>query len=194
MTPNDDWTELSRAWTTPREDEGRTAALARQVRRRSLLGRLNFAFEMAGCAAAAGIGAWLLAAGPQDRWLLGAAAMAFGLFAGAMTLWARGRGGADDLETPERALAAAIRQAEAGRRWSRAGVAVTLGAAVFMGLSAAALPIRDEMAVIHGFGALFLLGCLAFYLRHQDRCARRIAEHRRALEALNDSAPERADR
>ena len=186
MTPNDDWTELTRAWTAPSDDDRGPAELAGQVLRRSWLGRLNFWFEMAGCLVAAGLGAWVLAVGPQDRWLLGAAAMVFGLFAGAMTLWARDRGGAEDLETPERALTAAIRQAEAGRRWSRAGVAVTIGAAVFMGLSAAALPIRGEMAVIHGFGGLFLLGCLAFYLRHQDRCARRIARHRRALEALDD--------
>ena len=186
MTPNDDWTDLTKAWTAPGDDDRRLAELAGQVRRRSRWGRLNFWFEMAGCVIAAGVGAWLLAAGRADQWSLGAAAVVFGLFGAAMTLWARGQGGPQDLETPEQALTAAIRQAEAGRRWAQAGVAVTLGAAVFMGLGAAAMPTRGGMAAVYGIGGLFLLGCLAFYLRHQNRCARRIVRHRQALEALDD--------
>ncbi|MBA4000864.1 hypothetical protein [Brevundimonas sp.] len=183
MTPNEDWTELSDAWTTPGRDDQGLAEMARQVRRRSRLGRLNFVFEMAGCLLAGVMGVWVLAARPEDQWLLGAAAVLFGLFGAAMTLWARGRA-PDDLETPEQALFAAIRQAEAGRRWAQAGIAVTLGAAVFLGIAVAAYPIEEGLTVLYAAGALFLLGSLAFYLRHQNRCTRRIAQHRRALEDL----------
>lgn len=184
MTPNEDWTELSDAWTTPGRDDQGLAEMARQVRRRSRLGRLNFVFEMAGCLLAGVMGVWVLAARPEDQWLLGAAAVLFGLFGAAMTLWARGRRAPDDLETPEQALFAAIRQAEAGRRWAQAGIAVTLGAAVFLGIAVAAYPIEEGLTVLYAAGALFLLGSLAFYLRYQNRCNRRIAQHRRALEDL----------
>src|SRR5690606_36709370 len=52
MTPNEDWTDLSDAWKAPRDDDRALADLARQVRRRSRLGRLNYVFEMAGCVVA----------------------------------------------------------------------------------------------------------------------------------------------
>ncbi|MFN3536333.1 MAG: hypothetical protein ACK4Y4_02680 [Brevundimonas sp.] len=184
MTPNDDWTELSDAWTTPGRDDQELAEMARQVRRRSRLGRLNFVFEMAGCLLAGAMGVWVLVARPADQWLLGAAAVLFGLFGAAMTLWARGGQAPDDLETPEQALFAAIRQAEAGLRWARAGIAVTVGAAVFLGAAVATYPVEDDLISLYTAGALFLLGALAFYLRHQHRCAQRIAQHRRALEDL----------
>ena len=184
MTPNEDWTDLSDAWTAPARDDQALADLARQVRRRSRLGRLNYVFEMAGCVIAAAVGAWVLATGPEDRWLLGAAAVVFGLFSAAMTLWARGSRTPDDLETPEQALIAAIRQAEAGRRWARAGIAVTLGGAMFLGAAVATYPVEDDLTLFDIAGSLFLFGGLAFYLRHQDRCTRRIAQHRRALEDL----------
>ena len=48
----------------------------------------------------------------------------------------------------------------------------------------AAYPIEEGLTVLYAAGALFLLGSLAFYLRHQNRCTRRIAQHRRALEDL----------
>ena len=184
MTPNEDWTDLSDAWTAPARDDQALADLARQVRRRARLARLNYVFEMAGCMLAAIIGGWVLAARPETHWLLGSGAVLFGLFAAAMTLWARGGPAPEDLETPEQALTAAIRQAEAGRRWGRAGLAVTLGAAVFLGAALAAHPAPDELTPFYIGGAVFLFGGLAFYLRHQDRCTRRIAQHRRALEAL----------
>ena len=184
MTPNEDWTDLSDAWTAPDRDDQALADLARQVRRRARLARMNYVFEMAGCLLAAIIGGWVLATRPETHWLLGSGAVLFGLFAAAMTLWARGGPAPEDLETPEQALTAAIRQAEAGRRWGRAGLAVTLGAAVFMGTAVAAYPMDEDLTLLYSAGALFLFGCLAFYLRHQNRCARRIAQHRRALEDL----------
>ncbi|MEH6663484.1 MAG: hypothetical protein V7678_01425 [Brevundimonas sp.] len=186
MTPSEDWTELSNAWTTPAQDDQGLADVARRVRRRSRLARLNYVFEMSGALLAAGLGAWVLTARPPDQWLLGAAAVVFGVFAAAMTVWARGARTPDDLATPQQALAAAIRQAEAGRRWSQAGIAVTIGAAVFLGVAVAAYPMDEDLTVLYSAGALFLFGCLAFYLRHQNRCARRIAGHRQALEDLED--------
>jgi ferric-dicitrate binding protein FerR (iron transport regulator) len=184
MTPNEDWTELSDAWTTPGRDDQGLAEMARQVRHRSRLGRLNFVFEMAGCLLAGVMGVWVLATRPEDQWLLGAAAVLFGLFGAAMTLWARGGPTPDDLVTPEQALFAAIRQAEAGRRWGQAGIAVTIAAAVFLGTAIATYPMDEGLIVLYSAGALFLFGSLAFYLRHQNRCARRITQHRRALEDL----------
>ena len=184
MTPNDDWTDLSDTWTAPARDDQGLADMARQVRRRSRLGRVNYVFEMAGALLAGIMGVWVLAARPQEQWLLGAAAVLFGLFGAAVTFWARTGWAPGDLETPEQALFAAIRQAEAGRRWARAGIAVTLGAAVFMGTAVAAYPMDEDLTLLYSAGALFLFGCLAFYLRHQNRCARRIAQHRRALEDL----------
>ncbi|GAD58320.1 hypothetical protein IWC96_13845 [Brevundimonas sp. BAL450] len=184
MTPNEDWTDLSDAWTAPARDDQALAQMARQVRRRSRLGRLNYMFELTACMIAAGLGAWVLATGPSDQWLLGSAAVIFGLFSAAMTVWARGTRTTDDLETPEQALTAAIRQAEAGRRWAWAGIAITLGAAVFLGLAMAAYPDEGDLTVLYTVGALFVFGGLAFYLRHQHRCTQRIAQHSRALEDL----------
>ena len=42
----------------------------------------------------------------------------------------------------------------------------------------------DDLTVLYAAAALFLLGGLAFYLRHQHSCTQRIAQHRRALEGL----------
>src|SRR5690606_22312252 len=187
MTPNDDWTELSQAWTAPADGDAARTGLARQVRRRALLGRLNFLGEMAACLAAAGVGGWLLVAGGRSEAAIAAAALLFGLFAAAMTLWARGAQGATSVETPQDALRTAIRQAEAGRRWSQGGIAVTLAAAIFVGVTLGSMPNRANALIAVGV-AVFVLGCLGFYLRHQGRCARRIATHRQALEALDDPA------
>lgn len=185
MKPNDDWTDLSDAWKAPRDDDRALADLARQVRRRSRLGRLNYAFEMAGCVVAVAMGVWVMATRPETPWVLGAAAVLFGLFGAAMTLWARAGRPPDDPETPQQALAVAIRQAEAGRRWGQAGVAVTIGAAIFLGIAMAATgDVEGGMVLFYAGGAVFLLGALVFYLRHQDRCARRIAAHQAALDDL----------
>ncbi len=185
MTPNEDWTDLSDAWTTPGRDDQGLAEMARQVRRRSRLGRVNYIFEMAGCVGAAAVGGWVLSTRPETHWLLGSGAIIFGLFSAAMTLWARGTRAPDDLETPEQALTAAIRQAEAGRRWALAGIAVTIGAAVFLGTAAAATGVVEgALVALYAAAVVFLLGALAFYLRHQDRCTRRIAQHTSALEDL----------
>ena len=184
MTPNEDWTDLSDAWTAPARDDQALAELARQVRRRGWLGALNFYAEMAGCLLAAIVGGWVLATGPAEQRLLGSAAVIFGLFAAAMTLWARGTRAPVQMETPEQALIAAVRQAEAGRRWAQAGIAVTIGAAVFLGAAVVTYPVEADLTPFYIVGALFLFGGLAFYLRHQDRCTRRIAQHRRALEDL----------
>lgn len=185
MTPNEDWTDLSDAWTAPARDDQALADLARQVRRRSRLGRLNYIFEMAGCVLAAFIGGWVLATRPETHWLLGSGAVIFGLFAAAMTLWARGGAEPDDLDTPEQALDAAIRQAQAGRRWAQAGIAVCMGAAVFVGAAAAGDAVEGPSAALYAGAGVFLLGCLAFYLRHQNRCTKRIEAHRAALDDLN---------
>lgn len=185
MTPDNDWTELSDAWTAPASDDQALADLARQVRRRGRLGALNFYAEMAGCLLAAVVGGWVLATRPAEQWVLGSAAVIFGLFSAAVTLWARGARPPDELETPQQALTAAIRQAEAGRRWSQAGIAVTIGAAVFLGTAAATMGAAEaSLVVLYGAAVVFLLGALAFCLRHQDRCVRRIAAHQAAFDDL----------
>lgn len=185
MTPSEDWTDLSDAWTAPARDDQGLTEMARQVRRRGRLGALNFYAEMAGCLLAAVVGGWVLATGPADERLLGSAAVIFGLFSAAMTLWARGIRAPDELETPQQALTAAIRQAEAGRRWGQAGIAVTIGAAVFLGTAAATMGAAEgRLVLLYGAAGLFLLGALAFYVRHQDRCVRRIAAHQAALDDL----------
>lgn len=183
MTPEDDWTDLSDAWTAPAGDDGGRPALARQVRRRALLGRINFYAEIAICGAACMLGGWLLAFGDGGDIAMGAAVILFGLFAVALTLWARGSGALSPLDTPQQALAAAIRQAEAGRRWAQAGVAVTIAAAAFGGVMTALTP-SGPWPIYIGVGVL-LLGCLAFQLRHHARCGARIRAHHQALEALN---------
>lgn len=185
MTPNDDWTDLSDAWTAPARDNQALADLARRVRRRAQLARLNYVFEMAGCMLAAIIGGWVLATRPETHWLLGSGAVIFGLFAAAMTFWARGGPAPDDLDTPEQALDAAIRQAEAGRRWAQAGIAVCMGAAVFVGATAAGDAVEGPSVPLYAGAAVFLLAGLAFYLRHQNRCTQRIQAHRAALDDLN---------
>lgn len=185
MTPNDDWTDLSDAWTAPARDNQALTDLARRVRRRAQLARLNYVFEMAGCMLAAIIGGWVLATRPETHWLLGSGAVIFGLFAAAMTFWARGGPAPDDLDTPEQALDAAIRQAQAGRRWAQAGIAVCMGAAVFVGATAAGDAVEGPSVPLYAGAAVFLLAGLAFYLRHQNRCTQRIQAHRAALDDLN---------
>ena len=183
MTPEDDWNDLSDAWTAPAQDDGALAPLAEKVRRRALLGRINFYVEMVSCVAAAILGGRLVLFESGGAVVIGVAALMFGLFAGALTLWARGFGGPSPLDTPEQALHAAIRQAEAGRRWAQAGVAVSIAAAGFMGVMAASTP-GPILWPVYGGVSVFLVGCLIFQLRHHDRCTARIKAHRRALEAL----------
>ena len=55
---------------------------------------------------------------------------------------------------------------------------------MFLGAAVATYPVEDDLTLFYIAGSLFLFGGLAFYLRHQDRCTRRIAQHRRALEDL----------
>lgn len=183
MTPDDDWNALSDAWTSPVQGDDALAVLAGKVRRRAILGRLNFYVEMATCIAAVLLGGWLLVLGSDGVIMVGLAALLFGLFAGTLTLWARGFDGPSPMDTPQQALAAAIRQAEAGRRWARGGVAVTIACAVFVGVMAAVTP-GPILWPLYGGVVLFLLGCLVFQLRHQDRCAARIRAFQQALAAL----------
>lgn len=180
MTPEDDWTTLSDTWTAPAPDDGALASLAGNVRRRALFARINFYVEIASCTAAVVLGGWLVVSGEG----VGVAALLFGLFAGALTLWARGARDPSPMDTPAQALKAAIRQAEAGRRWARGGVAVTVAASIFVGVMAASTP-GPILWPLYGVMALLLLGCLVFQLRHHDRCVARIRTFQQALDALN---------
>ena len=55
---------------------------------------------------------------------------------------------------------------------------------MFLGAAVATYPVENDLTLVYIAAALFLLGGLAFYLRHQHRCTQRIAQHRRALEGL----------
>ncbi|MBX9615378.1 MAG: hypothetical protein K2X25_07255 [Caulobacteraceae bacterium] len=187
--PENDWTDLTEAWTGSSDPHPPLdAGLIRSLRRRDRLARINFVFEMAA-------GVFVLAAMGWVLWRGGplpavAAAGAFALFALAMTLWSR-RGDPGLLtETPEAVLRSALGQARTGFRWAVAGIAISLAAMLFVTIMMLVLtPARvPSAAVLFGTG-LALLVCIGFYLRHARRCRRRMAAHQAALDALNDSEP-----
>jgi len=183
-SPDDDWTDLSRAWAEPRADEPPIdAALVRALKRRDFLARLNFASEIAGGVAVLGVMIWAVWRGLPLA--AAAAAAGFALFALIVTLWSR-RGDPGLLtDTPQAVLRSAIGQARTGYRWALAGVAISIAGMGFLivilwiGLLT---PAQRVPILAVGVGGLAI--CIGFYLNHARRCRRRMAAHQAALEAL----------
>ncbi|KAK0332594.1 hypothetical protein LTR94_024204 [Friedmanniomyces endolithicus] len=188
MTPHDDeWADLSAAWTRPRPDQTRwDAALVRTVERRAALAKLNFAFEIAGALVVAAVMIWALNRGLAPS--VAACAFVFALFAVLMTLWSR-RGDPGLLtDTPEAVLMSAIGQARIGYRWALSGIAISLAGMAFI-----IAMVQLEPSDAHPKGSLLtaslgvLIICIGFYARHALRSRRRLKAHQDALEALNAS-------
>ncbi|MBA4808729.1 hypothetical protein [Brevundimonas sp.] len=184
--PDDDWTDLTQAWTeTPDDGPRLDAGFIRAVRRRDRLARINFIAELAGGLMVIAAMGWGLHRGlPLPAAL---AALAFGAFALGVTLWSR-RGDPGLLtDTPQAVLRSAIGQARIGRRWALAGVATSLAGAVFLAIM---LTMTDtaapRTAPVFAGGFVFLWICIGFYLRHARRCRRRMAAHQAALDALDE--------
>lgn len=188
MTPHDDeWADLSAAWTRPRPDQTRwDAALVRTVERRAALAKLNFAFEIAGALVVTAVMIWALNRGLAPS--VAACAFVFALFAVLMTLWSR-RGDPGLLtDTPEAVLMSAIGQARIGYRWALSGIAISLAGMAFI-----IAMVQLEPSDAHPKGSLLtaslgvLIICIGFYARHALRSRRRLKAHQDALEALNAS-------
>lgn len=181
--PDDDWTDLTQAWTeTPDPEPRLDAGFIRTLRRRDRLARLNFWVEMGGGVAVLGVMGWAVHRGvPLPA---AGAALVFVLFAMGLTLWSR-RGHPGLLtETPEAVLRSALGQARTGYRWALSGVAISVAAMIFLGIILTTVdPARHIVAVTAAVFA-FLLICIGYYLRHAHRCRRRMAAHQAALEAL----------
>lgn len=187
--PSDDWSDLSRAWTdaasdTP-QDLRADAALIRSVQRRDRLARLNFAFELLGGVLVLGVVVW--AAVVHDLpWSVNLAAAAFIVFGVALTVWSR-RGDPGVLTgTPEAVLRSAVAQARTGERWAWAGVAMSVAAFAFLGITWGLTSAQDGVDLIRVF-VVFLLACIAGYLVHARRCRRRRRAHEAALAALGEA-------
>ncbi|WP_396592883.1 hypothetical protein [Brevundimonas sp. R86498] len=187
--PENDWTDLTEAWTlNPDERPPLDAGLIRALRRRDRLARLNFAAEIAGALIVLGMVVWAVMRGLPLP--VAGAALIFVLFAVGLTLWSR-RGDPGLLtETPGAVLRSALGQARTGYRWALSGVAISLAAMIFVIVMMTTVePARGPTgSVIAGVGILLLL-CIGFYLRHARRCRRRMAAHQAALDALTDREP-----
>ncbi|MDO9609736.1 MAG: hypothetical protein Q7J26_14530 [Brevundimonas sp.] len=186
--PDDDWTDLTQAWTeTPDPEPRLDAGFIRSLRRRDRLARLNFWQEMGGGVVVLGVMGWGAYRGIPLPAL--AAGLAFVLVALGLTLWSR-RGHPGLLtETPQAVLRSALGQARTGYRWALSGVAISVAAMIFLLVILTTVdPARGPAgAVIAGmFG--FLVICIGYYLRHARRCRRRMAAHQAALEALEMDA------
>ncbi len=179
--PPDDWNDLTEAWTRP-DPDAEPDLTARFVRRRALLGRLNFMGEALGAVVAGGMGLWV--ALRHGALLIGLAAFAFAVFGLVVTLWARRGAAPREMATPRAALEAAMLQARSGLRWARAGQAVSLAALVFLGVMAW----REDGPVsvpLYGVFLVFLAAAAVSYERHARRARTRIEDHRMALEDID---------
>ena len=190
MSREPDWTDLAGAWTENASGgaRGSDAQLVRQLRRRALVGQLNFVFECLLCLVALAIAAWLILSGGPARLAIGVATLVFAGFGLATAIWARGRAAPALTGTPADAVRTALHQAESGLRWAKAGLWMTLAAFVFLGVHLAVDlldggPTPLTLPVIGG-GAVLLAGGAVLYRRHARRCRRRIASHRAALAEL----------
>lgn len=177
----DEWTDLTAVWNSP-ASEAEPDLTARFVRRRAWLARLNFIGEALGAVIAGGLGLWVALG--HDAPAIGLAALAFGVFGLAVTLWARRGASPGDLATPRAALDAAVAQARSGLRWARAGQAVSVAALGFLGVM-----VWHERpsfpAPAYGAALLFLAVAVAFYERHARLARARIAGHLAVLEDLD---------
>lgn len=177
--PDDDWNALAAVWTAPDDAPQLTAG---SVRRRALLGRLNFHIELGGSLIAGAAGGWF--AVRHGSPVLGVAAAAFAAFALAGTLWARRGAEPSAMDTPRAALEAALLQARSGLRWARAGQAICVAALLFLTVVAAAHPSGGSL-VIYLASGVFLAVTAGFYERHARRSRRRMSRHATALRDLD---------
>lgn len=185
--PDDDWTDLTQAWTeTPDPEPRLDAGFIRSLRRRDRLARLNFWLEMGGGVVVLGALGWATYRGiPLPAVAAGAA---FVLFALALTLWSR-RGHPGLLtETPQAVLRSALGQARTGYRWALSGVAISVAAMIFQGVILTTVDPARHIGAVTAAVFAFLLICIGYYLRHARRCRHRMAAHRAALEALEVDA------
>jgi len=191
--PDDDWTDLTQAWTeTPDPEPRLDAGFIRSLRRRDRLARLNFWLEMGGGLVVLGAMSWAVRRGiPLPAAL---AALAFVLFAMGLTLWSR-RGHPGLLtETPAAVLRSALGQARTGYRWALSGVAISVAAMIFQGIIlTTADPARGHIEAVTAGVFGFLVICIGYYLRHARRCRRRMAAHQAALDALEMETSDRQD-
>lgn len=177
----DDWDALAEVWTAPQPGPAVDPDLARAVRRRARLGRLNFLFEALGSIAAGLIGVWAALHNGEPG--VAVAVVLFAGFALAMTLWARRGLPPEAADTPAAALRAAAGQARSGLRWARAGQAVGVAALLFV----AAVAISQGVAVddpVIVFALVFVLAAVALQERHARRCRVRLRRHAAALSEL----------
>ncbi len=177
----DDWDDLAEVWTAPRPGPAVDPDLARAVRRRARLGRLNFLFEALGAIAAGVIGVWASLRNGEPGVAL--AVVLFAGFALAMTLWARRGLPPEAADTPAAALRAAAGQARSGLRWARAGQAVGVAALLFVAVVAASHRVAPGDPVIV-FALVFVLAAVALQERHARRCRARLRRHEAALSEL----------
>ncbi|MFN7129901.1 MAG: hypothetical protein ACK4OJ_12640 [Brevundimonas sp.] len=183
--PDDDWTDLTQAWTeTPDFEPRLDAGFIRSLRRRDRLARLNFWLEMGGGVVVLGIIGWGAYRGIPLAPL--AAGLAFVLVALGLTVWARRDHPGLLTETPQAVLRSALGQARTGYRWALSGVAISVAAMIFQLVILTTVdPARGPAgAVIAGMFA-FLVVCIGYYLRHARRCRRRMEAHQAALDALD---------
>lgn len=196
MTHGDDWSDLAGAWTAADVAEAPTAAadlagLARRLRRRDRLARLNFLAECAACLSAAGVGAWLLVRGGAGDTALGLGAILFAGFGLAVAVWARAGARRPQTGTPAEALDSALAQARSGLRWAWSGLAITGAAVVFLGLVewvSLRLGHAGHAAPITVIALALLAGLGVFYVLRIRRCRRRIQAWRAALDELDAGA------
>lgn len=185
--PPPEWAELSAVWTDPAAAPAPdAAALARAVRRRARLARLNYLTEIVTSLLVL-LALGVLTAQGRLALPLALAGAAFALFALGLTLWARRGLGDETASTPEQALRLALRQGQTGLRWARAGLANTVAATIFVAFILSQADGSGEMRVSLGGVALFLGGCALFYAVHARRCRRRMAAHEQVLATLLDA-------
>lgn len=187
--PDDDWTDLTQAWTeTPDPEPRLDARFIRSLRRRDRLARLNFWVEMGGGVVVLGIVGWGAYRGLPLAPL--AAGLAFVLVALGLTVWARRDHPGLLTETPQAVLCSALGQARTGYRWALSGVAISVAAMIFLLIIQTTVdPARGPAGAVIAGMFVFLVICIGYYLRHARRCRRRMAAHRAALEALEVDAP-----
>lgn len=194
----DDWTALARAWTSAGdadESSGEAPAslesLARRLRRRDRLARLNFLVEVAVCLGAAVVAVGMIARGGPGDLALGVGALLFSGFAMALAVWARAGARRPQTGTPAEALASALAQARSGLRWAWGGLVITGAAAVFLGLVvwvALRLDNAADAGPISAIGLVLLAAFGLFHLLRIRRCRRRIQAWRAALDELDAGA------
>ncbi len=184
MTQDDDWSDLSKAWTAPGPEAEIDTATIADVKRRDALSRLNFGLELLVSAAATVFLIWAIAAQVMTG-LSAIATFGFIAFATVMTLWSRRRAPDLDVDTPAGALKTAVAQARSGQRWAWSGLAICAAAAIFLAIAAGSLShVPASFLTVLGAGAAFILVWIVTYALHIRSSGRRLSAYTKALAAL----------